>query len=100
MTTAGADARLVVLAKGEPEGDPAGCTSTDPAAWDALAAVTGRSPDALAGSRLPVDGSGWLRAFKPRSEAAAWDDPGVLAAAASIAAAPIGAATGGSHHAH
>ena len=92
---------MVVLAKEEPEGDPAGCTSTDPAAWDALAAVTGRSPDALAGSRLPVDGSGWLRAFKPRSEAAAWDDPGVLAAAAaSIAAAPIGAATRGSHHAH
>ncbi len=97
---AGAGALLVMLTREEPEGRPA-CTSSDPAAWDALAVVTGQSPDRLAGSRVLVDGNGWMRAFKVGPDAAAWDDPGALAAAVqAIAATPITAAGGEGHHHH
>lgn len=75
------------------------CTATDPAAWDALATVTGQLPDALAGTRLLVDGHGWLRAWKPDSAAWQWDDPTLLSADVSaIQARPAGAAPGGGHH--
>lgn len=79
----------------------AGCTATDPAAWDALATVTGQLPDALAGTRLLVDGQGWLRAWKPDSAAWQWDDPALLSADVSaIQARPAGAAPGGGRHHH
>ena len=88
----------IVLAREEP--DRPACASADPAAWDALAAVTGQSPDKLAGSRVLVDANGWMRAFKAGPDAAAWDDPGAFAAAVkAIAAAPI-TATGGEGHRH
>jgi len=96
----GASVLLVVLTREEPEGRPA-CTSSDPAAWDALAVVTGRSPDRLAGSRVLVDGNRWMRAFKAGPDAAAWDDPGAFAAAVqAIAATPITNASGEGHHHH
>ena len=95
-----AGAFLVVLTREEPEGRPA-CTSSDPAAWDALAIVTGQSPDRLAGSRVLVDGNGWMRGFKAGPDAAAWNDPGAFAAAVhAIAATPITAAGGEGHHHH
>ncbi len=95
-----AGASLVVLTREEPESRPA-CTSSDSAAWDALAVVTGQSPDKLAGSRVLVDGNGWMRAFKAGPDAAAWDDPGAFAAAVqAIAATPITAANGEGHHYH
>ncbi len=92
----GAGVLLVVLAREEPESRSA-CASSDPAAWDALAIVTGQAPDKLAGSRVLVDANGWMRAFKARPDAAAWDDPGVFAAAGEAAAAPL-AAEGEAHH--
>ncbi len=95
---AGAGVFPIVLTREEP--DRHACASADPAAWDALAAVTGQSPDQLAGTRVLVDADGWMRAFKPGADAAAWDDPGALAASVrAIAAAPI-IATGGEGHRH
>lgn len=95
---AGAGVFPVVLTREEP--DRPVCVSADPAAWDALAAVTGQSPDKLAGSRVLVDANGWMRAFKAGPDAVAWDDPGAFAAAVkAIAAAPI-TATGGEGHRH
>ena len=96
---AGAGVLPIVLTR-EEEPDRPACASADPAAWDALAAVTGQSPDKLAGSRVLVDANGWMRAFKAGPDAAAWDDPGAFAAAVkAIAAAPI-TATGGEGHRH
>ena len=92
-----AGALLVVLTREKPEGRPA-CASSDPEAWDALAAVTGQSPDRLAGSRVLVDANGWMRAFKAGPDAAAWDDHGALAAAIQSVATPITAAGGEGHH--
>ena len=95
---AGAGVFPVVLTREEP--DRPVCASADPAAWNALAAVTGQSPDKLAGSRMLVDANGWMRAFKAGPDAAAWDDPAAFAAAVkAIAAAPI-TATGGEGHRH
>ncbi len=95
---AGASAFPIVLTREEP--DRSACASADPAAWDALAAVTGQSPDKLAGSRMLVDANGRTRAFKAGPDAAAWDDPSAFAAAVkAIAAAPITAMGGeGQHH--
>ena len=96
-----AGALPVVLTRDEPERHSALCASSDPAAWDALAAVTGQHPDRLAGSRVLVDANGWMRAFKAGPDAAAWDDPGALAAAVEpIAAKPISAAAGEGRHHH
>ena len=80
------------------EADRLDCVSADPAAWDALAAVTGQSPVKLAGSRVLVDANGWMRAFKAGPDAAAWDDPDALAAAVEAIAAPITATGGEGHH--
>ena len=92
---------LAVLARDGSDGHPTLCTSADPAVWDALAVVTGQSPDELAGSRMLVDGNGWMRAFKAGPDAAAWDDPGALAAAMGpIGAMPVPAAGGMAPHRH
>lgn len=96
---AGAGVFPIVLTREEP--DHPACASTDPAAWDALAAVTGQSPDRLAGSKVLVDANGWMRAFKAGPDAAAWDDPDAFAAAVrAIGAAPITAAGGEEHRHH
>lgn len=96
-----AGAVMIVLTRDEPERHSALCASSDPATWDALAAVTGQPPDGLAGSRVLVDAGGWMRAFKAGPDAAAWDDPGALAAALdAIAAEPITAAVGEAHRRH
>ena len=90
---AGAGAFPIMLTREEP--DRSACASADPAAWDALAAVTGQSPDKLAGSRMLVDANGRMRAFKAGPDAAAWDDPSAFAAAVkAIAAAPVTAMGG------
>ena len=95
---AGAGVFPIVLTREEP--GRTAC-SADPAAWDALAAVTGQSPDKLAGSRMLVDANGWMRAFKAGPDAAAWDDPAAFAAVVrAVAAAPITAAGGEGHHRH
>lgn len=94
---AGAGVFPIVLTR--EEAGRAACAAAEPAAWDALAAVTGQSPDKLAGSKVLVDANGWVRAVKAGPDAAAWDDPGAFAAAVrAIAAAPITAAGGQGHH--
>ncbi len=90
----------IMLARDAPGPHAAVCTSADDAAWDALAVVTGQPRDGFAGSRMLVDASGWMRAFKAPAEAATWDDPGALAAAVEAIAVPIQAAEGAAHQGH
>ena len=71
-------ALLPILLSPEAAADAPGlCHATDPAAWDAVAMITGQSREGLAGARLLVDAGGWLRALKPAAAAAQWDDPAV-----------------------
>lgn len=99
--TAGIGLLPVVLTHDEPQSHAGDCTTADPAAWDALAAFTGQPPDELAGTRVLVDGNGWMRAFEPATDAAAWNSSETLAAAVSaIVAAPITDQAGGTHHHH
>jgi len=91
----------IVLTQDNADNHPGICSAADPAAWGALAVVTGQPPDTLAGTRLLVDGSSWMRSVKSETGAAAWDRPGALAAAAgAILAAPVTVSTESAHHHH
>ena len=92
------DAALpVVLTQRQGLDHPPVCASADPAAWDALAIVTGQPPDRLAGTRVLVGRDGTLHEYKTGSDAATWDDPGALAAAVAKSTSPAGSAR---HHHH
>ena len=96
---AGAGVVAVVLTPAVAPGGAAPCHADDPAAWEALAIVTGQAPGGLAGTRVLVDGNGWLRAWRSGADANGWDAPGALATdVAAIAAAPLLARAAGLHH--
>jgi mono/diheme cytochrome c family protein len=56
------------------------CVASEPQVWTALAIIVGLSPDALAGTQVLVDRSGWLRAAWRPGDAEDWTDPRGLAA--------------------
>ncbi len=58
----------------------AACTASEPQVWTALAIILGLSPDALTGTEMLVDPSGWLRASWRPGEPGNWTDPAVLSA--------------------
>ena len=89
----------VLLTRGRPPPDPSRCSATDPAAWDALALLTGASPDSFAGTRLLVDPNGWLRTVRTPGTAPAWNDPAILKNdVRAILDEPLAPAGGGHHH--
>ncbi|RYI99264.1 MAG: c-type cytochrome, partial [Acetobacteraceae bacterium] len=89
----------VLLTRGKPAPGWTGCVASDPAAWDALALLTGQTPDGFRGTRLLVDAEGWLRTVKRPGAAGAWNDPATLRTdVQTLRDHPLAAVAGGHHH--
>lgn len=78
------------------------CVVATPDAWGAYAMLSGRSPEALAGSVFLVDPAGWLRAARmPGDNGPGWSDPArLIAEIQRICADPISIGTGAAHEHH
>jgi putative copper export protein/mono/diheme cytochrome c family protein len=77
------------------------CVATDPAVWHAFSILLGVAPEALAGTQVLTDQSGWLRARWRPGDPDNWNDPQDLARAIrDILAHPLVAVAGGgqAHH--
>jgi putative copper export protein/mono/diheme cytochrome c family protein len=77
------------------------CVATDPAVWNAFSILLGVGPEAMAGTQVLTDQSGWLRVRWRPGDPGDWNDPQDLARVISdILAHPLAvrAGAGYAHH--
>ena len=93
------DVATVLLVRGVAAAEEGACVSSDPAVWDAYAAIGGVTAGGLAGTQFLADPHGWLRAVQPAGSPR-WSDPALLRADVSaVRRDPLTApAAGHVHH--